>query len=343
MLILLTGLLACSDPDFGHIGDALEAYDRGWLAMQQGDADAAAQAFADAVAFDPDRPVLRAWEAMALVEAGAIDRARSRLNAALTRFPDDAVLRYQRAAARSRLGDLAGSARDLRWLYANEKANPIEVGEDPDFLPLRTDPLYTELVPAPQVEASVTGELGSVLVGDLYTVQFVVTSRTNAAVRIENRGSPMPSMALERLVEDVVYTDPVWTKRRLQADYRALKAGRLAAGPWLVEAAGTSALTERLVVDVVSIPDQPVWEVEYVLPLVFPSVRWGVTPEPYLGRSDGAWAVFPASMHFGPQSLTRGPRMEYRELGQPKWRALQVEPDSRGEIRRGGEVVLRWP
>jgi hypothetical protein len=341
--MLIFWLLACSDPDFGHVGDALEAYDRGWLAMQQGNAAEAVTAFSTAASLDSERPVLHSWEALALVEAGQSDRALARLNAALTRFPTDAVLRYQRAAILSRRGDLSGTAADLRWLYANEKANPIEVGEDPDFLPLRTDPLYADLVPRAQVEASVTGEDGSVLVGDLYTVNFFITSRTGTPVRIQSRGSPTPSLVLERLVEDMTHRDEIWTKRRLYAEFRAVSAGRMAAGPWQVEAGKSSTLTERLVVDVVSLPGRTEHQKLEPIHLVMPSVRWGASPEPFLGhRSDGDWAVYPSMMYFTPQSILRGPRMEYREYGQPQWLAVQVEADSRGEIRNGGTVVLRW-
>jgi hypothetical protein len=341
--MLILWLVACSDPEFGHLGDALEAYDRGWLAMQQGEPIEAVAAFSAAATKDPDRPVLRSWEALALVEAGQRDRALARLNAALTLFPDDGVLRYQRAAVLSQGGNLAGAAKDLRWLYANDQVNPIEVGEDPDFLPLRTEPIYAELVPTAQVEASVTGEDGSVLVGDLYTANFFVTSRTGVPIRIENRGTQTTSLALERLVEDVKYRDDLWTKSHLQAEFRAMAPGRLAAGPWLVEAGGAGTLTERLVVDVVSLPGQADVQSTHSIPLVFPSTRWGVEPEIFLGQADdGDWAVFPAVMVFTPPSILRGPKMEYREYGQPQWLAVQVEADSRGEIRRGGTVVMRW-
>jgi len=341
--MLILWLLACTDPEFGHLGDALEAYDRGWLAMQQGNQSEAVAAFSAAVATDPNRPVLRAWEVLALRESGQRERALARLNAGLVLFPADGVLRYQRAAVLSQMGDLAGSANDLRWLYANEKANPIEVGEDPDFLPMRADPLYAELVPTPQVEASVTGEAGSVLVGDVYTINFFVTSRTGTPIRIYSRGTPTTTLSLERVVEDVTFRDDLWSKRHLQADFRALSAGRLSAGPWYVEAGDAGTLTERLVIDVVSLPGQAEVQPTFTIPLVLPSVRWGRDPEPFLGPTDdGDWAVYPSKMVFMPSSILRGPKMEYREYGQPQWMAVQVEADSRGEIRSGGEVVMRW-
>ena len=78
--MLMALLLACTDPDFGHLGAALEAYERGVLARENGDTSTAVAAFSEAVEHDPTRPSLRSWEAIAYEEAGMIDLAISSLN-----------------------------------------------------------------------------------------------------------------------------------------------------------------------------------------------------------------------------------------------------------------------
>ena len=331
------------DPDFGQVGKALESYDRGILAMHQGEPALAVDAFADAIGNDPDRPVLWAWEARALITAGRIEEAISRLNAGLSRFPDDVVLRYQRAAVLAKSGNLPASVQDLRWLYANEKAHPIEVGEDPSFLALKADPLYSELVPEAQVDASVTGESGSVLVGERYTVEFLITSRRGTPVHIVNEGDSLQSMALVRLVEDVTFQDDIWTKRMLRAEFRPLMPGRLAAGPWMVEVGESATLTERLVIDIVSIPGQNVPAPAASISMELPTTRWGEMPKPLVGQEkDGVWAVVPAGMYVTPASIKLGPRIEYRVQGQPRWSASLIEPDDHAEIRSGAASVYRW-
>ena len=170
MLIWL--VLACSDPDYGHYGDSLQAYEDGRVAMSTGAPSVAAEAFSRAVKFDPSSEVLVAWHARALRASEQSGPALSVLNAGVRRFPSGHLVRYDRAALRAKTGDFAGAAEDLRWLYANEKANPIIVGEDPDFLPLRTDPITKSLVPQAQVEATVESESDSVLVGDPHVLDF---------------------------------------------------------------------------------------------------------------------------------------------------------------------------
>ncbi len=249
-------LIGCADPDFGHVGLALESYDRGILSMQQGDPIAAASAFSEAIALDPKRPVLRSWEAQALMDAGQSERALSRLNDGLHRFPANAEMRHQRAALLARSGKLAESAKDLRWLYAHDAAHPILVGEDPDFVGLKADPVFAKLVPDAVVDASVVGEEGSILVGDTYSIEFSITSRAGTPITITNRGESMEWLDLYRVVEDVTSDTQIWARRRIRAEYRALKPGRHVAGPWLVEVADSRALTERVVVEIFALPEQ---------------------------------------------------------------------------------------
>ena len=341
--MILLFLIGCTDPDFGQVGQALEAYDRGMLSIQQGDSASAADAFAEAIRLDPSRSVLRIWEVEALRRAGESGRAISRLNEGLSRFPADAAMRYQRAALLAQSGNLAGSAADLRWLYAHDAAHPILVGEDANFLPLKTDPLYSELVPDALVDASVKGENGSVLVGDTYALEFEITSRTGVPIHLDNKGEQLEPLVLQRIVEDVVSKDEIWTRRLVRAEYRAAHAGRIAAGPWLVKAGSGRALTERLVVDVVSLPGQRDLDTPKAITIQVPSTRWQADRLPlFSGDVDGDWAVFSSGMVLSPESAKRGPRMEYREEGQPLWSAHLIHGEVGVEVRQNGASVLPW-
>ena len=341
--MILLWLMACSDPDFGHVGRALEAYDRGIVSMRQGNPAAAASAFSEAIALDPKRPILRSWEAKALIDAGQDERALSRLNDGLSRFPANPRMRHQRAALLARGGSLSESAKDLRWLYAHDAAHPILIGEDPDFVALKTDSAYAELVPDARVDASVAGEVGSVLVGDIYSIEFSITSRAGIPIQITNQGQSIEWLGLQRIVEDVTSNTELWTQRRVRMEYRALEPGRVVAGPWLVEVADSRALTEQLVVEAVAIPGQKEVGSSRHVTFGVPSTRWKASDLPlFITDNDGDWAVFDSGMALSAHTAKRGPRMEYRENGQPRWSAHLIEGGPGVEIRTAGESVLRW-
>ena len=342
MLILLA--LACTDPEFGHLGESLSAYEDGRVAMTTGAPLVAAEAFARAGESDPTSDLLVAWEARALRAAGEQGRALSRLNAGVSRFPGSALLRYDRAAIRSRNGDLGGAAEDLRWLYANEKANPIEVGEDPDFLALRTDPTTKALVPLAQVEASVEAQAGSVLIGERFVLDFRITSRTGSPVDLKLvEEAPQPLM-VKRIVEDVLEEGPIWSRRWIRAEVVATNPGRSVVGPWLVGSAGTTAITERVIIEAVALDGRSssVGPDSGMLKLEVPSTRWAQTTQPFIGvEDDGVWAVFPAGMDFRPSTHRVGLRMELRVAGQPKWSAVRISEESGGEVWSNGQAVAR--
>lgn len=339
MLIWLA--FACSDPDFGHLKIALDAYDEGRAAMATGAPEVAVEAFERAVAADPESPTLAAWEARALREAGRESEALTRLSAGLKRFPNSSAIRYDRAALRARAGDVSGASDDLRWLYANEAANPVQVGEDPDFASLQADASARLLVPSAQVEASVTAASSSVLVGDRFGLDFTIVSRTGAPVLVRPASEDGTALKVVRIVEDVTDVGPVWTKRTLRVEALATDSGRLILGPWLVESARTTALTERVLLDGVSIDGRtPVSSPSSAMQIVVPSsaLEGGDLPKvvSILGHR---WAMVTPEQRPVDSEVMTGIRIDYRERGQPVWSALALKPEADLDVYSDGQIL----
>lgn len=342
MLIWL--ILSCADPDYGALGDSLEAYDLGRVAMESGDYQTAVSSFKKAMKADPDRPSLIAWYASALDHAGDTQGALQNYDDGLKRFPDDVDLRYNRAALRAKTGDLDGSAGDLRWLYANEAVHPVQVGEDSDFVGLGTDSTLSRLIPVAQVESSVKGESGSVLLGETYSLEFSVTARSGADVEIDLVGEPISQLSLQRLVEDVVEVGDIWTQRVLRAEYLGVEAGRVMAGPWLISASGTTSLTGRVEVEVVRLPGQAAVSPFDDVELVMPSVVWAELDHPGIVEQGGAsWAWMPSGGYIRPASAADGVKMEYRQGGQPTWSAVRLKPGVEVQLHDGGRTAKATP
>jgi len=257
------------------------------------------------------------------------------------RFPDVPILRFERAKVRVHQGDLAGAADDLRWLYANEAVNPIEVGEDPEFGPMRTDSAYVALVPIAVVEATVSAEEGSVLVGERIVVEFRITSRTGVQLSIDSAPNAGEPLLAQRIVEDIVSEGEIWTERHLRVEALVSTGGKTVVGPWVVRAGKSSTVTGRVVVDAIELEGVREKEASSSVPLIVPSSRFEPEQVPFLGSAtEGTWAVMSAGMHLSPAELIVGPSIELRKEGQPVWTAFMLTDDPRAEIRSGGSVVL---
>ena len=325
------------------MGVALSAYEVGRSRMAVGDFTGAADAFGRASAADPNSALLVAWQARAVNASGRAGAAQSLLSAGIAGISGAGWLRYDRAALRAKGGALEGAAVDLRWLYANDLANPIKVGEDPDFVALRTDATLKALVPQAQVEASVQLENSPVLVGERYVLDFRITSRSGVKLELTSLVDHPEAWVVERIVEDVTDTGPIWSRRRLRVEVLATQAGRIVVGPWLVRSGATSTITERVIVEALALEGRRLGDLDgrEGLTLEFPSTRWRGVEQPFLGiKHDGGWAVFPAAMDFRPSVQVLGPRMEFRLGGQPEWMALKVSAAAGAAIWSQGERVM---
>jgi hypothetical protein len=344
--VLIWLVLACTNPELSDLQRALDAYAAGQVALVQGDPNAAAKSFARAAAADKERAAPIAWQAWAEDKAGRTEAALATLNAGLARFPADPYLRYNRAAIRARTGQLALAGSDLRWLYANAHVEPVEVADDGDFVRLGTDPELRALLPAVQVSAVVTGEPGSVVLGERFTLELDLVGRSGAAVSMQDLGEPTGLLRHTRTIEDVLPAERLWTRRRIRVEYRAVAAGQAKIGPWLISAAGTSVLTDRLPFEVVALPGrdarQPPQEATAV---VIPSSWAGWQEPPWIGTVDGQRLAVVGPMHKVRPADARadGVQLELREAGQVRWTTVPLGPGVPVDIVERGGVVLRDP
>lgn len=348
MLILLA--LACTDPEFGQFGSALEAYEEGRVALATGAPEVAAEAFARASALDPSSDMLVAWEVRSLLHVEAEHEALARLNAGVGRFGQSEVLRFERAKLRASLGDLSGAAEDLVWLYEREAVHPIEVGEMEEFAALRTDASTKALVPSATVNARVWVPQSKVLVGEPHAVEFEFVSRTGVPLEVLPVAPESGHMRVHRIVEDIVQADDIWTKRNVRVERIAEEPGQAVLGPWVVQAGTNSVVTERVLVNAVGLGDidasvsRRTNELKGSIPLMVPSSRFPGSQPLFDAAIEGyQWALIPAGMVFEPVDTELGPRMELRRSGQPVWMAKAISGSGPARIKQGGAIVTERP
>lgn len=252
-LALLATALGCKDEQLAPYAAALEAYDEGRAALDNGDAPAAAAAFARAAAADPDSVSLPAWQAEALATAGDLDGALAVLDAAVSHSPEEGTIRYNRAALRARGGDLDGAIEDLQILYALGLSSPEEAGDDPDFAALAADPETQRWASPPKVAVSVAGEAGAVLLGGSYTLELIIASRRGVPLVFTDQGQAPGLLKHLRTVEDIEDGSSRAALRRIQVDFRAVSAGQASLGPWLVAAGPASSTSGAAPVEVLAL------------------------------------------------------------------------------------------
>ena len=348
-LLLLAGALGCGgDPELDPLRDALSDYDAGRAALEAGDHAAAITAFDRAAEADPGSPALQVWRAQAREAAGQEVEALAVYEAAIARFPRHVELRYNRAALSARRGDIDRAAKDLRFLYARDLLDPMEVGEDADFAPLIEDPDTTLLVPRPQVWLDPTVEDGAVILGASWTLQLTIETPRGPTPSLSDMGSPSGLLRHVRTVEDVLDIGPRTERRQLKAEFLAVAPGRGSLGPWLVAAGGTSALTGRFPVEVVSLPGRGEQPPPREGAAQLPSALLAGLGPPHAGAVEaGLVAIGEAGDRLrcldaaGAEVAELPVELELREAGQVQWlaRLWPAEVGCRPQVLRKGLLI----
>lgn len=350
MVILLALLgLGCRDTAFSRYEQALRVWDEGRAAYERGEHAAAAEAFARLGELDPDSPAAPAWRAWALDRAGDPEGALAALDEALKRFPDDATLRYNRAALRARQGQVARAAEDLRVLYAAGAVEPVDVGMDPDFAAVAADPATAALAPPPAVELALRGEEGAVLLGDRASLELEITALEGRPVSITDMSAPSGLLRHLRTVEDIQPPEGRLVHRTLSTTWRAVAAGEATLGPWLVAAGGVSAVSERVPLTVLAMPGRAAGgEADEEGALRSVEALFAGHEAPWAGRdANGVLVLLPP----GGRAQVRGAdgsadpepvQLELRRAGQTEAQGElhRVSAEATVEITRSGQVVL---
>ena len=325
-----------------RLAEALAAYDRGQASLDLHDWAAAARAFEAAAAAHPESVSLRDWHAHALAQGGDVAGARAVLDAAIPAFPGNLDLRYNRAAYAAQDGDVEAAAADLMYLYNRDLLDPLAAGEDPDFSVLARDPRFKELVPLPQVRLEVRGEAGSILLGERFTAELLIESKSGEPITTENIGALPTRLAHTRTIEDLTIQEQGWSRRVVRVEWRAAAAGEESIGPWLVSAHGSSAISDRLPVSVVALPGREAGEEKASASgLLLPSQLFAAQQPPQGRRlDDGRIAVMHAPQVSAEAPATAAGSLEYRIGGQTQWRVSLFETPAPLQITLSSGEIL---
>lgn len=344
--LALLGLQACGgDPQMERLAQALADYDRGQALLAQHDWPAAARAFEAAAAAHPESPALHGWHAHALAGGGDVAGARAVLDAVIPAFPGNVDLRYNRAAYAARAGELEAAAADLTYLYNRDLLDPLAAGEDADFSAMARDPRFSSLAPSPQVRLQVRGEAGAILLGERFTAEMLIESKSGEPISAENIGALSSRLRHTRTVEDLTIEEGGWSRRVVRVEWLAAAAGEESMGPWLVSAHGTSAISDRLPVSIIALPGRDGGEAEASAPgLLLPSQLFAQQQPPHgLRLSDGRVAVMHAVEVSAEADAVEAGTLEYRIGGQTQWLVSLFETDAPLEVTLSSGESLTVP
>lgn len=246
---LLAGAMACTggaDPALVAKKEALERWEEGREALGSGDPSAARAAFAQALARQPDDPVLLAWRGRAEAADGDLTRAISTLDEALAAAPSFSEARYNRAAYLARDGQLDAAATGLREALAAGAADPRDVLSDADFAPHLDHPGFSFLPRSP-VALRVEGPGGAVFAGSDAVVKLTATGRNVDGLTLTAPAvdGPFRLVRLEERVESGADQDGRLT---LTWTLRALGPGQLTVGPFTLSDTRRTATTDAVAV-----------------------------------------------------------------------------------------------
>lgn len=346
--------LACSGPCPAQrertLQGAIEDWDQGRLALEQGDPAQALARFEAAAAADPDSPTLWAWQAHALEALQREEEALALLSEALERFPEDADLRFNRAALRARAGQLEGAAADLLILSSRDQLDSQQASTDPDLARLRERPDLAGIVAPPRIDVALSGSSGRVLLGDPWDLTLLLETSAGAAVDIRDMGEPPRLLQRVRVVEDRLESRPGRDLRRLETSWKAVQPGQGKLGPWLLSSARSSTLTESFGVEVVELGSRS-GSLGLAAPetLILPGELLADREPPWLGLVGSDMVLYLSSkaraeVEVEGRALLPREEWELREAGQPLARALVYDPPAQARVRvlSPGAPTLEW-
>jgi tetratricopeptide (TPR) repeat protein len=310
---------------------ALEHFEAGRDLLERGDHQAALERFRQAREADPQRGLLRSWEAYALARGGEIQGAIELLEAAnpATLSPHD---RYNLAAWHARSGDRERALALLGAALEDEPELRDHAAEDPDFDGLREDGSLVATLEDRALRAVMTGEEGAILAGELYDLELEVQP-ASVELNLEWKRELPTAMRLQRVVDERSGPDDGSGMRSLRYRLRTHAGGEGSLGPWTLSGQGQR----------VEVPEQG-WEallpagVDIQAPAYSPGVEaaWWTPREALAGLEAGT-----AELRHGRLVVCTQPgdRVDF-EGAAPVGEALEIE------LREEGQTSLlahAWP
>ncbi len=232
-LLLVLAIAAC-EGERRPEAKALELYEEGKEQLERGEYAAAAERFRLASERDPQRPVLRSWQAYAVAAGGDPDAAIALLEtegvAGLS--PHD---RYNMAAWHARQGRPESAMPLLEAALEDEPELRESLAEDPDFASLLEQGVLAARLEDRALRAVMLGEEGAILAGELYDLELTV--QPSAAQLGLEWAEPLPhGFVLERVIDDRADEQGGPGSRTLRYRLRARQGGEGSLGPWALVA-----------------------------------------------------------------------------------------------------------
>lgn len=287
--MLTLWLAACAVGEWQAERDALDRWQEAMAAIEVGDPAAAARSLEDALAHD-DAPLLRAWYAQTLAEAGSLPQAIEQLEQTLAAQPAFAVARYNLAAYLARSGQGDRAASELARALQDGAARPVEVFDDPDFDAWIGQPGWSFL-PSEPVSVQARWSPDRVAVGDDVFYDVALRGLVEGPLHVVGPDDAT-DLALVRAVEHRTSgDDPSVT---LRWHWRATRAGSARLGPVWLEVGGRRIKLPAAPIEVVDHP-APHNTAEVVRRWWIPS-DWDGLSGPYGVRRNALWVRTPASI-----------------------------------------------
>jgi len=324
-------LAACRPGPFDDQEKALKAWKQGRSLLDEGRAAEAVEVFTRARTFDPDAPSLVGWQARALAAAGDPAGALREVDAWLATHPGDPTLVYNRACYRARTGDLRGAHDDLAIILPGRDTLIAQARSDPDLADVDLTGIVEERAP----HVTVTGEQGSVLLGDLWDLSLEIGLERELPLSVTYEGDEPGIFVPVRVVDERTSGD-AGVVRTLSFSLLAVGGGEGQMGPWKVQVGASRPITTGA--------SAVRWKVVAPSGMAAPSAMPDLLAAAFpLPREVLADRETPSAATWGDRLLVvhaAGDRVEVTE-------AATLEPALRMEIREGDQirrlaVAWRW-
>lgn len=226
--------VACTsgDPETVATREAVQSFRVGAEVLER-DPAAALTAFQTARKHQPDAPLIRAWEGMALARSGDLPAAIAVMDELLDQDPRFAEARYNRAAWLARSGRLVEAGDELQLALRLGATRPREAMRDPDFTPHLEHPAF-RFLPDEMLMVAVERPTDDAFWGSEVAVRFRVLGTGGEDVQIEADQASGP-LTLVGVREDE-HESSEGLARDLRYVFRVDGAGDVVLGPFIVRA-----------------------------------------------------------------------------------------------------------